>query len=52
MGAAGYCLWKAGKWAKKKGDKALDDARNNMKIGGDNRKDKIEKATGVDLDNW
>ena len=52
LGAAGYGLWKAGKWAKKKGDEALDGARKNMKIGGENRKDKIEKASGVDLDNW
>ena len=49
MGAAGYGLWKAGKWVKKKGDKALDDARKNMKIGGDKRKSDIEIATGVKL---
>ena len=52
LGAAGYGLWKAGKWAKKKGDKALDDARKNMKIGGENRKKEIERKSGVDLDNW
>ena len=52
LGAAGYGLWKAGKWVKKKGDKALDDARKNMKIGGENRKKEIEKKSGVDLDNW
>ena len=52
LGAAGYGLWKAGKWAKKKGDKALDDARKNMKIGGENRKKEIEQKSGVDLSNW
>ena len=52
LGAAGYGLWKAGKWAKKKGDKALDGARKNMKIGGENRKKEIENKSGVDLDNW
>ena len=49
---AGYGLWKGGKWLKKKGDKALDDARKNMKIGGDNRKKEIEQKSGVDLSNW
>ena len=52
LGAAGYGLWKAGKWVKKKGDKALDDARKNMKIGGENRKKEIGQKSGVDLDNW
>ena len=52
LGAAGYGLWKSGKWAKKKGDEALDGARKNMKIGGENRKKEIEKKSGVDLDNW
>jgi len=52
LGAAGYGLWKAGKWAKKKGDDALDGARKNMKIGGENRKKEIEKKSGVDLSNW
>ena len=52
LGAAGYGLWKAGKWAKKKGDEALDGARKNMKIGGENRKKEIGKKSGVDLDNW
>ena len=52
LGAAGYGHWKAGKWAKKKGDKALDDARKNMKIGGENRKKEIGDKSGVDLDNW
>ena len=52
LGAVGYGLWKAGKWAKKKGDKAIDDARKNMKIGGENRKKEIERKSGVDLSNW
>ena len=52
MGLGAYGLWKGGKWLKKKGDKALDDARKNMKIGGENRKKEIGDKSGVDLDNW
>ena len=33
-------------------DNKLDDARKNMKIGGDKRKSDIEKATGVKLDHY
>ena len=50
VGAGVWAANKAGKWIKKKGDAALDDARKNMKIGGDKRKSDIEKATGVKLE--
>ena len=50
VGAGAYALKKGGEFLKKKGDAALDDARKNMKIGGDKRKTDIEKATGVKLE--
>ena len=50
VGAGAYALKKGGEFLKKKGDAALDDARKNMKIGGDKRKSDIEKATGVKLE--
>jgi len=50
IGAGAFIANKAGKWLKKKGDAALDDARKNMKIGGDKRKSDIENATGVKLE--
>ena len=40
------------KFGKKPVDKMIKNKRKNSTIGGENRKDKIEKATGVDLDNW
>ena len=40
------------KFGKKPVDKMIKDKRKTSTIGGENRKDKIEKATGVDLDNW
>ena len=40
------------KFAKPKVDKMIDKQRKTSPIGGENRKEKIKKATGVDLDNW
>ena len=40
------------KFGKKPVDKMIKNKRKTSTIGGENRKDKIEKATGVDLDNW
>ena len=40
------------KFGKKPVDKMIKNKRKNSTIGGENRKDKIEKATGVDLSNW
>ena len=40
------------KFAKPKVDKMIDNKRKTSPIGGENRKEKIKKATGVDLDNW
>jgi hypothetical protein len=50
IGIGAFALKKGGEFLKKKGDEALDDARKNMKIGGDKRKSDIEKATGVKLE--
>ena len=48
--AGAYALYKGGKWLKKKGDEALENARKNTKIGGEYRKNQIEKNTGVKLE--
>ena len=52
IGIGGFLASKGLEAAKKSVDNKLDDARKNMKIGGDKRKSDIEKATGVKLDHY
>ena len=49
-GVAAYGLYKGGQWLKKKGDEALENAREKSKIGGEYRRKQIEKNTGVKLE--
>ena len=49
-GVAAYGLYKGGQWLKKKGDEALENARQKSKIGGEYRRKQIEKNTGVKLE--
>ena len=50
IGIGGFLASKGLEAAKKSVNNKLDDARKNMKIGGDKRKSDIEKATGVKLE--
>ncbi len=52
FGIGGFLASKGLEKLKKSVDNKLDDARKNMKIGGDKRKSDIEKATGVKLDHY